>query len=328
METPVVETEIVETPVAETDVARTETVETPVVEDTQTDQAKTEIKIAAVNTKTTSTIVTEETPNAETTVAETAIAEAIVAEAKTDEPKTEIVVAAVEAKTEDVVTEEKAVEPTPEVDNTPLVVLTKKGEATKVLQGAGVGSEGNEMTFNSLDYNEKGEVIFSGDAKPNEFVRVYINNQFVGQTKSNSNGRWSLDVGYVMKSGKNDMRFDQVDAAGVVISRRVTSITMPKLEQKTPQNSAVADNTPKDATQTDETQIAMVEKPRNTRAIIVWGDSLWNISQKVYGDGELYIAIFEANKRQIRHPDLIFPGQVFMLPDDAEIEVIMAPLRD
>ena len=58
-----------------------------------------------------------------------------------------------------------------------------------------------------------------------------------------------------------------------------------------------------------------------TRAAIVTvqpGFSLWRIARENYGDGFLYVKVFEANKDQIRDPDLIYPGQIFTLPDPAE----------
>ncbi len=45
------------------------------------------------------------------------------------------------------------------------------------------------------------------------------------------------------------------------------------------------------------------------------GQSLWRISDAHYGDGIRWVQIFRANRDQIRNPDLIFPGQVFALPD-------------
>ncbi|HMF67392.1 MAG TPA: peptidase M23, partial [Phyllobacterium sp.] len=34
-----------------------------------------------------------------------------------------------------------------------------------------------------------------------------------------------------------------------------------------------------------------------------------------YGAGMRYTTIYLANKEQIRNPDMIFPGQVFALPE-------------
>ncbi|MEL6419634.1 MAG: LysM peptidoglycan-binding domain-containing protein, partial [Pseudomonadota bacterium] len=48
------------------------------------------------------------------------------------------------------------------------------------------------------------------------------------------------------------------------------------------------------------------------------GNTLWGIARERYGEGILYVQVFEANKSQIRNPDLIYPGQVFNLPDGGE----------
>ncbi|OUS20796.1 hypothetical protein A9Q95_11040 [Rhodobacterales bacterium 59_46_T64] len=46
------------------------------------------------------------------------------------------------------------------------------------------------------------------------------------------------------------------------------------------------------------------------------GSTLWKISSTNYGDGIEYMRIFNANRSQIRDPDLIYPGQVFDIPRD------------
>ena len=45
------------------------------------------------------------------------------------------------------------------------------------------------------------------------------------------------------------------------------------------------------------------------------GDSLGKISEKLYGDWSQWKRIFEANRDQISNPDLIHPGQTFIIPD-------------
>jgi nucleoid-associated protein YgaU len=44
------------------------------------------------------------------------------------------------------------------------------------------------------------------------------------------------------------------------------------------------------------------------------GDSLWQISRQLYGAGMRYSTIYEANTDQIRDPDRIYPGQIFVVP--------------
>jgi nucleoid-associated protein YgaU len=48
--------------------------------------------------------------------------------------------------------------------------------------------------------------------------------------------------------------------------------------------------------------------------VVSRGDSLWRISRTAYGDGARYTVIYDANHRQIRNPDRIYPGQVFVIP--------------
>ena len=47
-------------------------------------------------------------------------------------------------------------------------------------------------------------------------------------------------------------------------------------------------------------------------------DCLWRIAGKVYNDARLWPLIYMANRDQIKDPDLIFPGQQFVIPDVPE----------
>jgi LysM repeat protein len=44
------------------------------------------------------------------------------------------------------------------------------------------------------------------------------------------------------------------------------------------------------------------------------GDSLSKIAKDVYDDGSKYMKIFEANKDQLKDPNMIKPGQTLVLP--------------
>jgi len=48
---------------------------------------------------------------------------------------------------------------------------------------------------------------------------------------------------------------------------------------------------------------------------VVAGDSLSKIAKHEYGKASLWPRIFEANKDQIKNPDLIHPGQKLRIPD-------------
>ncbi|MGQ2906554.1 MAG: LysM peptidoglycan-binding domain-containing protein [Aliihoeflea sp.] len=75
----------------------------------------------------------------------------------------------------------------------------------------------------------------------------------------------------------------------------------------------------------DETAAAAIEETMaeplqaaDGAVIIRRGDTLWRISRRVYGRGVRYSTIYLANQEQIRDPDMIWPGQIFAVPDETE----------
>lgn len=78
--------------------------------------------------------------------------------------------------------------------------------------------------------------------------------------------------------------------------------------------AAPASNQPSTAPQTFE-QAPLAQS--NTAVIIRRGDTLWQISRRVYGQGVRYTTIYLANQDQIKNPDLIEPGQIFGVPQNA-----------
>lgn len=63
-------------------------------------------------------------------------------------------------------------------------------------------------------------------------------------------------------------------------------------------------------TQSRETDHA----PQEKTYIVQKGDCLWNIAAKFLGSGARYKEIYELNRDKINHPNLIYPGQVLLLP--------------
>ncbi|QFY59599.1 LysM peptidoglycan-binding domain-containing protein [Rhizobium grahamii] len=60
---------------------------------------------------------------------------------------------------------------------------------------------------------------------------------------------------------------------------------------------------------------APLQQSKDT-VIIRRGDTLWQISRRVYGLGVRYTTIYVANEDKINNPDRILPGQIFGLPKD------------
>jgi len=48
--------------------------------------------------------------------------------------------------------------------------------------------------------------------------------------------------------------------------------------------------------------------------VVVAGDSLSKIAKRYYGDANKWNRIYEANRDQIKNPDLIHPGQQLRIP--------------
>jgi nucleoid-associated protein YgaU len=71
---------------------------------------------------------------------------------------------------------------------------------------------------------------------------------------------------------------------------------------------------------TDDSQPKVIEqaplKPSQSSSVIIRrGDTLWQISRRVYGLGVRYTTIYLANEDQISDPDRIMPGQIFGVPE-------------
>ncbi len=62
---------------------------------------------------------------------------------------------------------------------------------------------------------------------------------------------------------------------------------------------------------------AVSQPPASVTVTVQPGFTLWGIAQERYGDGVFYVQVFEANRDKIKDPDMIFPGQVFAVPETA-----------
>lgn len=56
------------------------------------------------------------------------------------------------------------------------------------------------------------------------------------------------------------------------------------------------------------------EPKQETTYTVKDGDTLWGIAKHFYGDGSKYKKIYEANKDKIKNQNLIYTGQVFVIP--------------
>lgn len=63
-----------------------------------------------------------------------------------------------------------------------------------------------------------------------------------------------------------------------------------------------------------ETQRNAASAPSVNTYTVKSGDCLWTIAKKYYGNGAQYTKIYNANKDKIKNPNLIYAGQVLIIP--------------
>ena len=148
----------------------------------------------------------------------------------------------------------------------------------------GISQEG--LSLDIIDYDETGQVVVGGRAPVGANVQVYVDNELVGGVVADADGRWQVKPEKPVAPGLHTLRVDQVAPPDAkVVARVETPFSRASFAEAEPGS--------------------IVVQP---------GNSLWRIARRTYGEGLRYSLIFEANKDQIRDPDLIYPGQVFALP--------------
>ena len=180
-------------------------------------------------------------------------------------------------------------------------VLLADSEGVKVVQSGKTGP--NVMTdvmFDTINYSKDGDVSVTGRGTPESIVHFYLDNSPVASTTIDQTGYWSADLSDV-EAGVYTLRLDQLDQSGKVSSRIESPF-------KREDRSVLVD------------QMQDIASPARINVITVQpGNTLWAISRERYGRGILYVQVFDANKDKIRDPDLIYPGQIFDLPDSITV---------
>lgn len=167
-------------------------------------------------------------------------------------------------------------------------------DGSRVLQAPRSLSQGaaprpaGEVTIDTVDYDRGGKVGVGGQAKPGTEVMLYLQNNLAGRTKVGQDGRWSITPERAFDDGQYSLRVDQVGSDSKVISRAEVNFDKKPIPEQALAGRAV---------------------------VVVPGNNLWAIARRSYGQGIRYTVIFEANQGQIRDPDLIYPGQIFLMPD-------------
>jgi nucleoid-associated protein YgaU len=174
----------------------------------------------------------------------------------------------------------------------PLVVLMPRGgegqirvlqQAESVSGGLGEGT----LVLETVDYDAQGRTRVGGRAEAGSRLVIYLDNKPAAHAAAAASGRWEATLVETIAPGLHTLRVDQLATDGQVAARVETPFSRAAVLAALPSESAV---------------------------IVQPGNSLWRISRRVYGAGLRYSVIYQANRDQIRDPDLIYPGQIFVVP--------------
>ena len=164
----------------------------------------------------------------------------------------------------------------------PLAVKHLADGSSVVLLGPTSQGDTGGLTIAAVDYGEH-RLSASGKAPAGATLRLYLDNKRLGDVAAGADGRWRLAPrDAAVSPGRHSLRADQIGPSGKVLAR---------------------------------IEVAFANGAEGAETVTVEpGNSLWRIAHRHYGQGVAYTLIYRANHGDIRDPDLIYPGQVFVLP--------------
>jgi hypothetical protein len=158
---------------------------------------------------------------------------------------------------------------------------------THVLQMPSEMGDALALSIDVIDYDDAGRLSIGGKAPPGSTIQLYLNNDLLGRAITGPDGRWWITPERRVEPNVYTLRADQIDDEGKVVAR--VAIPFARSEP-------------------------LAGLGEDTVVVVQPGNSLWWIARNTYGSGPAYTVIYEANRDQIKDPDLIYPGQVFALP--------------
>jgi nucleoid-associated protein YgaU len=192
----------------------------------------------------------------------------------------------------------------------------------------------SEPVFDIARIERTGDAVIAGRAAPGAIVELLRNGerhdravadqsgQFVMVPPRLPPGNYELTLMSRQPDGKQAtskqsvvVALDEAESSsGAISSRAKVRFDVPETavaNGRPPHATAVANATPL----SDGGSSSAVSEIATT--IVSRGDSLWRISRLSYGAGMRYAVVYKANRDQIRNPNLIYPGQIFVLPGKA-----------
>jgi nucleoid-associated protein YgaU len=212
----------------------------------------------------------------------------------------------------------------------PVVALMTPNKPTVVLSQPAIPKPvAGGVVVEAVDTEPGGKLHVSGKASPGTAVRLYLNDSFVASVTAGSDGRFAVTINEGVAPGNYRVRLDEMGANSDAVRARaevpfnvpetMTTASVPAQATASKRPDIAAAQQPQLATalstvRIDEGSPSAVVVPKIVTTTVSRGDSLWRLSRDPYGAGTRYAVIYKANREQIRNPNLIYPGQIFVLP--------------
>lgn len=167
---------------------------------------------------------------------------------------------------------------------TPLAVRISPDGTVEIMQEPDTRDGAGPLSIAGVRYDSRDRLSVTGKALAKARIQVYLDGHPLARATADDQGRWHITAKFELRAGSHLIRADQLDAAAKVTARAEINFA--------------THGTP----------------PPEGKLVVEKGNSLWRIARRAYGTGYEYLAIFRANKEQIRDPNRIYPGQVFAIP--------------
>ena len=174
-----------------------------------------------------------------------------------------------------------------ESESKPIIarVLDKKNYEIDMLN---LDSIGDGLSLDIVDYNPNGSLSIKGRTKPNQTVSFRDSSKIVGKIVSNKNGEWNLTID----------KLDLISIVSIETNINGKNLIIPFSQLNLNEYAKVTDL-----------------EFEGKKIVVEEGNSLWRIARKNLGGGIYYSEIYYHNSQRIENPDLIYPGQVFNMPN-------------
>jgi nucleoid-associated protein YgaU len=181
--------------------------------------------------------------------------------------------------------------------------------------------------FDIARIERTGDAVIAGRAAPGAIVELLRNGEPHDQAVADQSGQFVMapprlppgSYELTLRSRQTDGK-QATSPQSVAVALEAAESSPVRSRAEAPFNvpeTAAANRSVPEQTAGSSQALPPSDGGSRSEVVVSRGDSLWRISRTTYGTGERYPLVLKANRDKIRDPDLIYPGQSFVLPKQA-----------